>query len=63
MDVKELTSEELANIVRTINSTGISPTRYKKECLTEAAERLEKLDRIEKWVRGYTECQEKKQNK
>ena len=53
MDVKEMSSEELANVVRTINSTGISPTRYERECLAEAADRLEKLDRIEKWVWGH----------
>lgn len=55
MDVKEMSSEELASVVRTINTTGVCPTRYEKECLTEAAERLEKLDRIEKWMRGYAE--------
>lgn len=52
MDVKEMNSDELADIVRTINSTGIAPTRFEKECLTEAADRLEKLARIERWMRG-----------
>jgi len=52
MDVKELTSEELADMVRTICMTGVAPTRTERECLTEAAERLEKLDRVEKWIRG-----------
>lgn len=52
MIAKDLTSDELAGIVRTINSTGIAPTRFEKECLQEAADRLEKLDRIEKWIRS-----------
>lgn len=55
MTVKEMTSEELAEIVRTINTTGISPTEFEKDCLNEAADRLERLDRIEKWVWGKKE--------
>ena len=50
MDVKSMTSEELADVIRTMHTTGLAPTRFEKECLEEAAERLEKLDRVEKWI-------------
>ena len=46
-----MTTEELAEIVRSINTTGISPTRFEKDCLNEAADRLEKLNKIEKWIK------------
>ena len=41
MDPKELTNEELANVLRTLKTTGISPCHYELECLEEAAHRLE----------------------
>ena len=44
--VKELLNEELATIIRSIKATGISPTEYEKECLEEAAIRIEKLEEI-----------------
>lgn len=53
MIAQDLTSKELATIVRAINTTGIAPTRFEKECIQEAADRLDRLYRIEKWVRGY----------
>lgn len=53
MIAQDLTSKELATIVRAINTTGIAPTRFEKECIQEAADRLDRLDRIENWVRGY----------
>lgn len=53
--VKEMTSDELAEILRAMNTTGISPTNFEKDCLNEAADRLEKLDRVEKYVWGHKE--------
>lgn len=48
MVAKNLTNEELANIIRTIKIIGICPSRDEKEYLDEAANRLEKLDEIER---------------
>lgn len=53
MNVKDLTNEELAYMLRLIKVTGISPSRIEEECLDEAADRLEE--------KGEDECQEKKQ--
>lgn len=44
MNVKELTNEELANILRAMITTGITPSRTEIECLEEAARRLEEGD-------------------
>ena len=52
MDVKSMTSEELADVIRTMHTTGLAPTRFEKECLAEAAERLEKLDKMERTRSG-----------
>ena len=43
---REMSSEDLANIVRTIKTTGITPTHYEQECLDEAADRLDQMDEI-----------------
>ena len=40
MNPKEMTDEELANILDTLCITGISPTWLEKAVLREAAERL-----------------------
>ena len=40
MNVKDLTNEELAEIVESMIVTGLAPTWFEKECLKEAAERL-----------------------
>ena len=45
MNVKELSNEELANILRAMIITGISASRTEKECLEEAAKRLEEEDK------------------
>ena len=45
MNPRELSNEELANILRTIITTGISPSRTEIECLEEAARRLEEGDK------------------
>ena len=42
MNPKDMTNEELANVLDAICLTGISPTRTEKECLYEAATRLRK---------------------
>lgn len=43
MNPKDLTNEELADILRAMVITGISPSQLEKECLKEAAERLEQM--------------------
>lgn len=50
MSVRDMTSEELAEVVRTVNMTGICPTSFEKACLSEAADRLDKLHKIEQWI-------------
>lgn len=50
--IKSMTSEELADIVRAINITGIAPTPREKEYLNEAADRLDRLHRVEQFVKG-----------
>jgi len=42
MKAKELTNEELATILRMMCITGICPTRYERDYLQEAADRLER---------------------
>lgn len=42
MRAKDLTNEELANILRLICATGICPTSDEIEYMHEAADRLEK---------------------
>ena len=43
---KEMSSEDLADIIRTIKVTGITPSKYEQECLTEAADRLDQMDEL-----------------
>jgi len=50
----KITSEELAEILRTISTTA-GVDECEKDYMQEAAERLEKLDRLEKWMRGHYE--------
>lgn len=45
-DLDKMSSEDLANMIRTIKTTGISPSTYEKACLNEAADRLDLMDEI-----------------
>ena len=44
MNTKVMTNEELAAILRAMRATGISVSGFENECLTEAAERLERSE-------------------
>ena len=55
MDPKELSNEDLANIIRAMRVTGICPSYQEKEYLDEAANRLEKLGEIERWINNTVE--------
>lgn len=44
MKAKELSNNGLADVLRTLKTTGISPSRFEEECLEEAAMRLERTD-------------------
>ena len=44
MDVKKISDKDLAYFLRTLCSTGISPTRTEREILQEAADRLAKTE-------------------
>lgn len=50
MRAKDLSNEDLANVIRAIKVTGICPSRDEKEYLEEAAIRLERLERVEEWI-------------
>ena len=52
MNAKELSNEELANVLRAIKITGICPSRDEKEYLEEAANRIEFLDVIRLRIRN-----------
>lgn len=41
MKAKELTNEELAVILRCMRVTGVARSSFEKECLDEAADRME----------------------
>jgi len=41
MNAKDLTNEELAIILRCMRITGLATTSFEKECLDEAADRME----------------------
>lgn len=56
---KDLTNEQLADVIRAMKITGISPTRFEQECLDEAAERLEYLDIICARIHKLTRSLEK----
>ena len=47
MRVQDLTNEELAAVLRAICITGIAPSRCDRDCLTEAADRLERSRDVE----------------
>ena len=51
--VKQLTNEELAVIIRTMAVTGVAPSPFERGCLEELAERIKKLDRVERWVANW----------
>lgn len=40
INVKDMSDNELAVIVKTMAITGLAPTRFEKECLKETSERL-----------------------
>lgn len=52
MRVQDLSNSDLAMGLRTMRITGISPSRTEAEMLDEAADRIEKLDRVYKWIEG-----------
>ena len=54
MKPSEMTNEELADVVRAINITGICPSRFEQACLDEVANRLEYLDLICMRIRNLT---------
>lgn len=62
MNPKELTNEELANVVRAMRVTGLCPSNYEKSCLEEVANRLELLEfvsqKIETMIRMIRKEQE-----
>lgn len=45
MQPKDMTNEELAAILWVIGFTGINPSTFEKECLYEAATRLQEGER------------------
>ena len=53
MKAKRMTNEDLAETLRTIKATGVCPTAFERECLDEAADRLEDFEHRMKQVRGY----------
>jgi len=50
MNVKELSNEELAALLRALCVTGLCPSRFEKEFLEEAATRLEGAEHEKKGV-------------
>ena len=59
MNAKDLTNEQLADVIRTIKITAISPSPFEQECLDEAAERVEYLDIICARIHKFTRILEK----
>lgn len=56
MDVKTMNSEELADILTTITAIGTPvkfSTQFECKCLIEAAERLNRLHRLEVWMEEF----------
>lgn len=53
MKAKKLSNNQLAGVLRTMKSTGISPSSYEQECLEEAAIRLDGIKGCicEEWVK------------
>lgn len=54
MKAKELSNEELAVIIRCIRVTGIAATLFEKECLDEAADRLDLFALVKIWKENET---------
>ena len=50
MKVQDLSNSDLATGLRAMRITGISPSRTEAEMLDEAADRIEILDRVYKWI-------------
>lgn len=50
MNVQDLSNSDLATGLRTMRITGIAPSRTEAEMLDEAADRIEILDRVYKWI-------------
>lgn len=48
MNAADMTNEELIDALRTMQVTGI--TRTEREIIEEACNRIEKLDRVERWI-------------
>lgn len=48
MNPKDLTNEQLAVIIRCMRITGVAVTSFERECLDEAADRLELFALIKK---------------
>ena len=59
MKARDLTNEELADVIRSIKITGIAPSPFEQECLDEAAERVEYLDIICTRIHKLTRSLEK----
>ena len=55
MNVKDLTNEELAVILRCMRITGVARSVFERECLDEAADRLELFALIKEEKRCSTE--------
>lgn len=47
---KSLSNEDLANILREMKVTGICVSRKEEEYLNEAANRLERFEKVEQWI-------------
>lgn len=60
MNAKELSNDELALILRTINTTGIAPTRFEMECIEEGACRIEYLERVSQRIHSILQSMEGK---
>ncbi len=52
MKVQDLSNSDLATSLRAMRITGIAPSRTEAEMLDEAADRIEILDRVYKWIEG-----------
>lgn len=55
MNAKELTNEELAVILRCMRVTGLASSSFEKECLDEAADRME-LFALVKIIKENEKC-------
>ena len=55
MKAKELTNEELAVILRCMRMTGVAASAFERECLDEAADRME-LFALVKIIKENEKC-------